>query len=105
MNSKNRNTVDNIKSEVESILKESNNIDKSRSNIWKILDNKLQRNEITDFRLNVDFLTKKEKRDRTLQSLLNEVDPLCEPLLNKFNITIQLPNETEFISLDVVQMI
>ena len=105
MNSKNRNTVDNIKSEVESILKESNNIDKSRSNIWKILDNKLQRNEITDFRLNVDFLTKMEKRDRTLQSLLNEVDPLCEPLLNKFNITIQLPNETEFISLDVVQMI
>ena len=105
MNSKNRNTVDNIKSEVESILKESNNIDKSRSNIWKILDNKLQRNEITDFRLNVDFLTKMKKRDRTLKSLLNEVDPLCEPLLNKFNITIQLPNETEFISLDVVQMI
>ena len=105
MNSKNRNTVDNIKSEVESILKESNNIDKSRSNIWKILDYKLQRNEITDFRLNVDFLTKMEKRDRTLKSLLNEVDPLCEPLLNKFNITIQLPNEIEFISLDVVQMI
>ena len=105
MSPKNRVTVDNIKSEVESVLSESNNIDKSRNSIWSILDDKCQRNEILDFRLNVKGLSKERKREWSLQSLLDEIDPLSEPPLNEFNITLKLPSEMDYISLNIVQVI
>jgi hypothetical protein len=105
MSPKNRVTVDTIKSEVESVLSESNNIDKSRNSIWSILDDKCQRKEIVDYRLVANGLSKEKRREFTLQSLLDEIDPLCEPPLNEFNITLKLPSEMDYINLKIVQMI
>jgi hypothetical protein len=105
MSPKNRVTVDTIKSEVESVLSESNNIDKSRNSIWSLLDDKCQRKEIVDYRLEANGLSKEKRREFTLQSLLDEIDPLCEPPLNEFNITLKLPSEMDYINLKIVQMI
>jgi hypothetical protein len=105
MSPKNRVTVDTIKSEVESVLSESNNIDKSRNSIWSLLDDKCQRKEIVDYRLEANGLSKEKRREFTLQSLLDEIDPLCEPPLNEFNITLKLPCEMDYINLKIVQMI
>ena len=105
MSPKNRVTVDTIKSEVESVLSESNNIDKSRNSIWSLLDDKCQRREIVDYRLVANGLSKEKRREFTLQSLLDEIDPLCEPPLNEFNITLKLPSEMDYINLKIVQMI
>jgi hypothetical protein len=105
MSPKNRVTVDTIKSEVESVLSESNNIDKSRNSIWSILDDKCQRREIVDYRLEANGLSKEERREFSLQSLLDEIDPLCEPPLNEFIITLKLPSEMDYINLKIVQMI
>lgn len=105
MNPKNRITVDTIKLEVENILSESNNIERSRQHIWSLLDDKCQRREIVDYRLQVNGLSKEKRREFSLQSLLDEIDPLCEPPLNEFNITLKLIGEMDYINLKIVQMI
>jgi hypothetical protein len=105
MNHINRNTVDNIKSEIESALNESHNIEKCRYNIWEILNYYQLSNKIIDYRLNVNGLNLIEKREFTLQSLLDEINPLSQPPLNKYDVMLQLPNEIEYININVVQML
>jgi len=105
MSPKNRVTVDTIKSEVELVLSESNNIERSRQKIWSLLDDKCQRKEIVDYRLEANGLSKERRREFSLQSLLDEIDPLCEQPLNEFNITLKLPSEMDYINLKIVQTI
>jgi len=105
MNHINRNTVDNIKSEIESALNESHNIEKCRYNIWEILNYYQLSNKIIDYRLNVNGLNLIEKREFTLQNLLDEIDPLSHPPINKYDVMLQLPNEIEYININVVQML
>ena len=105
MNHINRNTVDNIKSEIEYSLNESHNIEKCRNNIWKILNYHQLSNKIIDFKITVNCLNVIERRDFTLQSLLDEIDPLSQPPLNKYDVMLQLPNEIEYININVVQML
>jgi len=105
MNHINRNTVDNIKSEIESTLNESHNIEKCRSNIWIILNYYQLSNKIIDFKITVNGLNVIERRDFTLQSLLGEIDPLSQPPLNKYDVMLKLPNEIEYININIVQML
>ena len=74
--------------------------------IWNLLDNKFQMKDIIDYRFGEsDKPSREEIRERTLQIILDEeVDPLSSPLMNEFNITLQLPN-MEFISLKVVKVL
>jgi hypothetical protein len=105
MNHINRQTVDDIKQEVESCISESNNLEHCRNNIWKILNEKYLKDEILDFRLNINGLNTSERREFNLQKLLDQIDPLSQPPINKFDVTLKLPNELEYISLNIVQMI
>jgi hypothetical protein len=46
-----------------------------------------------------------ERREFNLQKLLDQIDPLSQPPINKFNVYLQLPNEMEYINLSIVQML
>jgi hypothetical protein len=105
MNYINRNTVDNIKQEIESCVTDCHNIEICRQGIWKILNENYLDNKIIDFRLSIDGLNMSERREFNLQKLLDQIDPLSQPPINKFNVYLQLPNEMEYINLSIVQMI
>lgn len=105
MNHINRQTVDTIKQEVESCISESNNLEQCRHNIWKILNENYLDNKIIDFRLSIDGLDVSQRRELNLQILLDQIDPLSEPPINKFNVYLQLPNELDYINLSITQMI
>jgi len=105
MNYINRNTVDNIKQEIESCLSDSNNLENCRQNIWKILNENYLDNKIIDFRLSIDGLNVSERREFNLQKLLDQIDPVSHPPINKFNVYLQLPNELEYINVSIVQML
>ena len=105
MNHINRQTVDIIKQEVESCISESNNLEQCRHNIWKILNGKYLDDKIVDFRLSINGLNTSERREFNLQKLLDQIDPFSQPPINKFDVYLQLPNEMEYISLNIVQML
>ena len=103
MNPENRNIVNLIKSEIESALYDSKNLEICRQSIWKILNDKYLKNEITDFKISVNVPGIQQRREVTIQSLLDDINPDLTPILNKFDVTLQLKNQPQYININVVQ--
>lgn len=103
MSPQNRNTVDSIKSEIESVLYDSKNLEICRQNIWKILNEKYLSDDITDFRISIQGPDLQQRREITIQSLLDDINPDLTPILNKFDVTLQLKNQPQYININVVQ--
>jgi hypothetical protein len=103
MNPENRNIVNLIKSEIESALCDSKNLEICRQSIWKILNDKYLKNEITDFKISVNRPGIQQRREITIQSLLDDINPDLTPILNKFDVTLQLKNQPQYININVVQ--
>ena len=103
MSPQNRNIVDTVKSEIESVLYDSKNVEICRQNIWKILNEKYLSDDIVDFRISVQGPDLQERREVTIQSLLDDINPDLTPILNKFDVTLQLKNQPQYININVVQ--
>lgn len=103
MSPQNRNTVDSIKSEIESVLYDSKNLEICRQNILKILNEKYLSDDITDFRISIQGPDLQQRREITIQSLLDDINPDLTPILNKFDVTLQLKNQPQYININVVQ--
>lgn len=105
MSPQNRNTVDSIKSEIESVLYDSKNLEICRQNIWKILNEKYLSDDIADFRISIQGPDLQQRREVTIQSLLDDINPDLTPILNKFDVTLQLKNQPQYININVVQVL